>query len=320
MKILIADKFPAEYLKEIVNLNYEYTLCPDITSNELVNKIIGFDILIVRSKKIDSTIIKSSDKLKMIIRAGSGYDTIDIESAKDKNIIVSNVPGKNSIAVAELTMGLILSIDRRIPDNVLDLRKSYWDKGKYSNAVGIFGRTLGVIGAGKIGLKVIERAISFGLKILVFDPNYNSNIILNEMMIKYNISVTNDIYDIARFSDIITLHIPLNENTQGIINKKFLNYVKKDGVIINTSRGELIIEEDLLIAINEKNIKVGIDVYSNEPKAKCEIFNSKIAKHTNVYGTHHIGASTFQAQNSVAEGVIEILESFKIDKIINQVN
>ena len=318
MKVLIADKFPIKYIDKIVKLKYQIIFNENITTKELINKIKGFNILIIRNKKITNNIIENSNCLKLIIRAGSGYDNIDILSANKKYISVCNVPGKNAIAVAELTIGLMLSIDRKIPDNVNDIKNFKWNKNKYSNSIGIFGRKLGIIGFGEIGQLVAKRAFSFGMKILVYDTNLNKT--KHNIINKYNIIIKNDIYKLVKNSNIITLHIPSNKNTINIINKKILNFIKKDSIIINTSRSDIINEKDLICAMDNKNIKLGTDVYKDEPEYKSGYFKTHIGIHPNVYGTHHIGASTRQAQNSIASGVIKILKYFKLNKIINKIN
>ena len=166
MKALIADAFPEAYLNNIKNLGVEVEYLPKLKAEELASRIHGMNILVVRSTQVSADCISSGDNLSLIIRAGAGVNTIDIKSANARGIYVANCPGKNSIAVAELAMGLLLALDRRIADNVIDLRHGKWNKGEYAKADGVFGKTLGVIGVGQIGLEVIARAKAFGMRVV----------------------------------------------------------------------------------------------------------------------------------------------------------
>jgi D-3-phosphoglycerate dehydrogenase len=322
MKILIADKFQKVYLPQLMALGHEVVLKPDIKADELPKQIKSFEVLIVRSKKVSANTINASDKLKMIIRAGAGYNTIDIDTAAKKGIYVCNTPGKNSIAVAELAFGLMLAIDRKIADNVIDLRQGKWNKKKYSEAEGIYGKTLGIIGMGEIGMAFAERAKVFGMKILAYDPVAikNPNPKQIELQKKKIFEFKENLEDIVKESDVITLHVPSNAHTKGMVNKEFLKNVKNNAIILNTSRGDIIVEHDLIDAMIEKNIWVGVDVYSNEPEAGMADFSSFLSTHSHVYGTHHVGASTEQAQDAIAVEVIEMIKAFAKGKVMHPVN
>ncbi len=322
MKILIADKFQEAYLEDLNKLGHEITLNPDLKSEDIPSVIKGYEALIVRSTKVKADTIEASDKLTLIIRAGAGVNTIDVELAASKGIFVCNTPGKNSIAVAELAFGLMLSIDRKIPDCVIDLRNGAWNKKKYSKADGICGKTLGIIGMGEIGLAFADRAKAFGMNIVAFDP---IAIVNQTEKIKIRIenrtfSFCEKIEDLAKISDVITIHVPSNPHTQGMINKEFLNNVKKNAIIINTSRGDIINDADVLEAIKNKNIKLGLDVFNNECPDGTGKFSTELSISPNVYGTHHIGASTEQAQDAIALEVIEILKAFERGEVLHPVN
>lgn len=314
MKILIADKFQDQYLDHIRSLGHDVTLKPIVTAEELPNEVKGYHALIVRGKKVTAKTIESADALKIIVRAGAGTNTIDIAKAKERGVYVCNTPGKNGIAVAELVMGLLISIDRKIPENVFDLKNKIWNKKKYSESRGLFGRSLGIVGLGAIGYTVAKRANAFGLQVYAVDPN------VDRCEKEPWITFCDDIYELAKRCDIFTFHVPSMTETKGMINKKFLDCVKDGSIIINTSRGDLIVDPDLICAMDKKNIFVGLDVYNNEPeKSSCE-FVTPLTMHRNVYGTHHIGASTEQAQNAIAEEVIEIIKDFDMGRIRHCVN
>ena len=166
MKILFADTLPESHLNLLRERGDECVIDPEITAEDLPNVLSGVNVLVVRSTKVSAEAIASSDQLSLIVRSGAGTNTIDCQAAADAGIYVCNVPGTNSVAVAELTIGLLLAVDRHLADCVQDLRNSQWNKKKYSQADGLLGKTLGLIGVGEIGLAVAERARSFGMSVI----------------------------------------------------------------------------------------------------------------------------------------------------------
>ena len=319
MRILIADKFPETHRTELIELGHSCDYRPDLKSEDLEREILGVDILVVRSTKVQASVFVNGCDLKMVIRAGAGTNTIDKITARRRGVHVCNVPGKNAFAVAELTFGLILAIDRNIPDNVVDLRAGVWNKKLYSVSKGIYGLKIGIVGTGAIGLAVAQRANAFGMKIFVIDkPNRNSE----TKKVLYEVGATGvpDIQALAQTCDILSLHVPATTDTIRLIDVELLGLMKEGAVLINTSRGDLINEEALLEVLDSKNLRVGIDVYANEPTSGEEEFYSKLGQHPNVYGTHHIGASTSQAQNAVAAGVTEIVEAYSKGEVLHSVN
>jgi D-3-phosphoglycerate dehydrogenase len=263
--------------------------------------------------------IEAGDVLKLIIRAGAGTNTIDTRAASGRHVYVCNVPGKNAIAVAELAMGLLLSIDRRIPDNVQDLRRGRWDKRRYSQARGLYGRRVGIVGLGATGLAFAERARAFGLSIsAVRNPRRSAEVL--DRLTALDVRYVDDLLALAAACDILSFHVPASADTKGMVGREFLAAARPGAVLINTSRGDIVDEGALLEAMDAKGIRVGLDVYVNEPGGDQGRFDSALARHPNVYGTHHIGASTDQAQDAVAEGVVEIIECFVAGKVLHCVN
>lgn len=313
MKILIADKFPDTYIDELKKSNLDVEYSPKLGENDLQEAAKGREVLVVRSTKVNANTINSSDKLKLIIRAGAGVNNIDIPAASEKGISVANCPGKNSVAVAELAIGLMISLDRRIPDNVSDFRNGKWNKAEYSKADGLKGKTLGIVGVGNIGKEVAKRASAFDMKVYGYDI-----IRLDGIQLEY----VDTIKDILPKCDVISLHLPANENTKGIFNKELFSLMKPNSFLINTSRPSVINEEALLDAIKEKNIRVALDVFNDEPEGKTGDVKSILQDNPNIYITHHIGASTNQAQNAVAEETVKIikeyLQSGKVKNCVNQ--
>jgi D-3-phosphoglycerate dehydrogenase / 2-oxoglutarate reductase len=316
MKILIADKFPEKWQNILKEKGHDVTFEPSLKEDTLTGAIKDNNILIVRSTKVNSKTIDAGKDLKLIIRAGAGYNTIDIDYAKEKGIAVSNCPGMNSLAVAELAMAFILSIDRRIYHNVRDFRAKKWNKKEYSKADGIYGKTIGIVGLGHIGREVAKRAGTFGMDLLGYDP-----FLKDEEFKKLNIEKYDDLYKLAKDSEIITVHLPENNDTRGLFDSKFFQSMQDNAIFVNTSRGGVVKQEDLKQAIKDKNIRVGLDVYENEPDANDNEFHDDITQLENVYGTHHIGASTQQAQLAVAELAVKIIDEYeKTGNFLNRVN
>jgi D-3-phosphoglycerate dehydrogenase len=312
MKILIADKFPDSYIDELKNSNLDIEYSPKLGESDLQEAAKGHEVLVVRSTKVNANTINSSDKLKLIIRAGAGVNNIDIPVASERGISVANCPGKNSVAVAELAIGLMVSLDRKIPDNVMDFKKGTWNKAEYSKAEGLKGKTLGVVGVGNIGREVAKRANAFDMKVYGYDI-----VRLENVQLEY----VDTIEDILPKCDVISLHLPANEKTKGIFNKELFRLMKPNSFLINTSRPSVIDEESLLDAIKEKNIRVALDVFNDEPEGKTGEVKSTLQDNPNIYITHHIGASTNQAQNAVAEETVNIITEYvQSGKVKNCVN
>lgn len=306
MKILIADKFPAYWTEELSKQGHQITSNPALDENTLPGAIKDQEVLIVRSTKVPATVIDAGNALKLIIRAGAGTNTIDVKHAADKQVAVCNCPGTNSIAVAELAMGLLLALDRRIYHNTHDLRNGVWNKSEYGKARGLFGRTLGIIGLGHIGREVAKRAAAFGMKLVAYDPFAKEETFTQLHAQRYV-----DIYALATVCDAITIHLPETPETKGLFNKKFFDAMKPGTIFINAARGGLVVTADLVDAVKNKGIKAGLDVYEKEPKATDKTFDyTPFAGAENIYGTHHIGASTDQAQDAVAECTVKIITEF----------
>jgi len=307
VKVLVADKFPEQYIKEMKELNLDVNYSPKLGENDLPGEIKDTDILVVRSTKVNAKTIESAKNLNLIIRAGAGVNNINISAANEKGIYVANCPGMNSVAVAELAMGLMISLDRRIPDNVMDFKNGKWNKGEYSKAQGLKGKTLGIIGYGAIGREVAKRAIAFDMKVYAKDISR----IEGEMVKDFS-----EMDQLVPMCDILTIHLPATSDTKGLFNKEMFGYVKNNALLINTSRPDVIDEEALVEAIKEKNIRVALDVFKGEPEVKTGEIKSSLQDNPNIYVTHHIGASTEQAQNAVAAETVRVIKEYTSSGII----
>ncbi len=305
MRVVVADKFPEKYITKLKSLNVNVDYNPKLGADELVEAGKNATIIIVRSTVVNEECINNGNELSLIIRAGAGVNNIDLKAASAKGIYVANCPGKNSIAVAELAMGLILAIDRKIPDNVIDFRNGKWNKALYSKADGLFGKRLGVIGTGKIGQELIKRAQSFGLETYAW-----SRSLTPERAEEMGIQFSKSIEHLVDACDIISVHLALKPETKGIISKDIIGRMKPGTVFINTARAEVVDEDALIEAAEAGKIMAGIDVFNNEPEQKEGEFSSKLQNIKNIYVTHHIGASTEQAQNAVADDAVSIVREY----------
>jgi D-3-phosphoglycerate dehydrogenase len=318
MKILIADKFEDVGLEQLKQIADEVTREPELKEGALTDRLASLDptVLIVRSTKVQPEQLAAAKSLKLIIRAGSGYDTIDTATAKEKGIKVANCPGMNAVAVAELAMGHVVNLDRRISDNVADVRAHKWNKKGYSKARGLKNSTLGIVGLGRIGRELAQRALAFEMKVLWYD------VVENLPPIEHPNAKRTDMDTLFRESDYVSLHVPGSGETKHLINAERLATMKPHACVVNTSRASVIDEPALIDALTKGTIRAAaVDVYDNEPAADAKEIASPLCDVPGVYGTHHIGASTEQAQLAVAEETVRIVKTLKeTGEVVNCVN
>ncbi len=308
MNVLIADKFEESGLRALRTAGCEITYDAALKDDTLRDAIAKTrcSILIVRSTRVTSEMIRASGDLSLIIRAGAGYNTIDVAAASARSVAVANCPGKNAVAVAELTFALILALDRRVVDNTDDLRAGRWNKKEYSKALGLKGRTLGVVGVGQIGAAVIRRALAFEMKVAAY-----SRSLTPEQAADLEIEYCESPGDVAERSDILSIHLAATPETKGIINAGVLGRLGPGSMVINTSRADVLDYDALKTAVKEHNLRVGLDVYPGEPATGKADFTADIVKAGGIiYGTHHIGASTDQAQSAIAGEAVRIATTY----------
>lgn len=307
MRVLVADKFEKSGIEGLKALGCEVISEPDLQGDALAAKIkeSAAEVLVVRSTKVDDAAMDGS-KLSLVIRAGAGYNTIDVDAASRLGILVTNCPGKNSQAVAELAFGLMLAVDRRIPDNVIDLRNGKWNKKAYSKGRGLYGGTLGLIGLGNIGQEMIPRAKAFGMQVVA-----HSRWMTPDLAAALGIGRAATIEEVASLSDVVSVHVALTKETKGSIGKKFFDAMREGATFLNTSRAEVVDQDALLKAIETKGIFAGLDVFEGEPAGAEGSYDGPLRTNANVYCTHHIGASTDQAQEAIAAEVVRIVNEYK---------
>jgi len=333
MRILVADKFEKSGIEGLKAAGCDVVYEPDLKEDSLTQAIAssGADVLVVRGTKVTTSMLDAG-RLSLIVRAGAGYNTIDVAGASQRGIYVSNCPGKNAIAVAELTFALILALDRRLPDNVAELRAGTWNKKEYSKAQGLFGRTIALLGVGNIGREVIRRAAGFGMNVVIWSRRFDgesrplTDIEARELGIEPVLrSVRVDLAptpaDAVSGADVVSVHVALSPDTRGMINAELLAKMKPGTIFVNTARGEVVDYAALAAAVKDRGIRVGLDVYANEPAAATAPFADDLVKLAGVYGTHHIGASTDQAQEAIAAETVRIVRSYKeTGRVPNVVN
>jgi D-3-phosphoglycerate dehydrogenase len=317
MRVLIADKFEQSGRDGLDAAGCEFSYQPDVKDETLVEAVRSYqpDVLVVRSTKVTEAMIDAG-ALKLIVRAGAGYNTIDVAAASRRGVYVSNCPGKNSVAVAELAFALILALDRRIADNVIELRAGQWNKKEFSKARGLLGCTLGLIGTGQIGREMVARARAFGMNVVAW-----SRSLTEEAATELGVERRESPKEVARDADIVSVHVALKPETRGLIDSGFFDAMREGAYFVNTSRGDVVDQEALRRAMHEKNVRAGLDVYASEPAGATGEFTDDIAREPNLYGTHHIGASTDQAQEAIAAETVRIIRTFKeTGRVPNVVN
>ncbi len=318
MNILVADNLPAKELAPLVDEGHRVDIDPTLDAETLVGVIGDYDVLVVRSTKVPAAVIQAAPRLALIVRSGAGTDTIDVGAASAQGIYVCNVPGRNSLAVAELTMGLLLAVDRHIPSATADLRDDRWEKATYSKADGLFGKTMAIIGLGSIGLAVAERAAAFGIEVTALRRPGRSAEVAQRIK-SIGIHCVDTEAELLGGADIVSIHVPKSDATLGMVNSEFLSKMKPNAILLNTARGETMVAADVLRAL-DGGLRAGLDVFPDEPAGGSATFESKIAAHPNVVGTPHIGASTDQAQLATVAGTVEAIQRYIAGRVENCVN
>ncbi len=323
MKVLVADKFEQSGLDGLAALGCDVAYQPDAVDQALAEAVraTGADVLVVRSTKVPAAVLDAGS-LSLIVRAGAGVNTIDVAGASARGIYVSNCPGKNSVAVAELALGLMLSLDRRIPDNVAELRAGTWNKKEFSKARGLYGRTLGLLGFGHIGREVAVRARAFGMPVVAWSRRFVSDPAEAARVAEdLEITVAATPVDVVKVADVLSVHLALAADTRGFVNAALLSHLKKGAYFVNTARAEVVDQPALVAAIRDKGIRAGLDVFAGEPAGAAGAFADDIVQLPGVYGTHHIGASTDQSQEAIAAETVRIVRTYKdTGRVPNVVN
>ncbi len=318
MRVLVADKFEETGLEGLRSLGCEVYYEPKLEGEALGWRLrdTAAEVLVVRSTKVTAAEMDQARNLSLVIRAGAGVNTIDLAAASARAISVSNCPGKNAVAVAELAWGLILALDRRIAEQTADLKAGLWNKAEYGRARGLAGRTLGIAGFGAIGREVAARGRAFDMEVVAWSPSLTA-----ERAAEAGVVRVASLRELASRSDVVSVHLALTKETRGVLGGAFFDAMRPGALFVNTSRGETVNAAALKEAIATKGIRAGLDVYEREPSGGTGAFDDEVGRLPGVVGTHHVGASTEQAQNAIASEVVRIVAAFKATgEVPNAVN
>ena len=305
MRLLIADKLPQEHIQTLRETVEEVEYAPDLTAVTLADHISNVNVLVVRGTKVHSNVIERADALELIVRSGAGTENIDMEAASARGIYVTNCPDKNSAAVAELTIGLLLAVDRRIPDQAALLADGKWDKAGFGKADGLKGKIFGVIGTGAIGREVIKRVKAFDMSVVAW-----SRSLTDDEAKELGVSRAQTIDELLSKCDIVSLHVALAPETEHLLSAERISKLRSGAIILNTARGAIVDTAALAEALRKGLVRAGLDVYEGEPSEGQGKFVNVLSGVPNWVGTHHIGASTDQAQRATADETVRIIDTY----------
>ena len=297
MKVLVTDKADAKALDRIRRAGHEVVEKVGLQGSELVEALNGAYALLVRGgTKVTGEVLRATTTLKLVVRAGTGLDNVDAAAARAKGIVVHNTPNANSVSVAELVFGLLLSFERHLVDAVRELREGRWEKVRFAGHE-IAGRRMGLIGFGRIAREVAARARAFQMEVWAYDP------VLPSWPEDFPWVKKVELSELLVASDVLSLHVPLDDKTRGMIGADELSKMKLDAVLVNCARGGMVDEAALFEALKAKQLRGAIlDVFATEPPGDTPLLDLP-----NVIATPHLGASTAEAQRRAGDEAAAIL-------------
>lgn len=307
MRVLVANKLASFVPGRLQDLGAQVTVDVAAAGERLTARVVEVDpeVLVVRSTKVTAADLMAGRSLALVIRAGAGVNTIDIATASQRGVYVANCPGKNAIAVAELAVGHLVNLDRRLVDGALALREGRWDKKTFGQARGLAGRTLAVIGCGQIGREVITRAQALGMRIRAWSPSLTV-----AGATALGVERCGSIEEAVTGADAVTVHLALAKETRGRIGESVFAAMKPGAYFINTARAEVVDHEEMIAAARAKGLRLGLDVFPAEPAEGQAPFTDPVLALPHVYGSHHVGASTDEAEEAVGEEVVRIVQAY----------
>ncbi|MEM7622767.1 MAG: NAD(P)-dependent oxidoreductase [Planctomycetota bacterium] len=313
MKVLVADKLEAVAVQGLAELGAELISEPDLAGDTLVRAAADNkpDVVIVRSTKVPAEVqAAAGGSLRLIIRAGAGTDNIDKDAAASAGIAVCNCPGPNAVAVAELTMGHLIGLDRFLPEQDAELKSGRWNKKRYAAARGLKGRSLVVIGTGAIGLEVIKRAKAFDMRVAAQSRSLTRS--MAEALGVGWIPFTREaLLEALPGFDAVSMHVAVVDETRGMCDERFFAAMKDGAFFINTARGGVVSDGALIDALRAGRVRAALDVFNDQPADKSADWACPYADVPGVVLSHHNGASTEQAQLAVAEEVVRIAQIYR---------
>ncbi len=316
MRVLIADKLTHGALHAIEVLGHEVEFAPALKPDSLVDALETAQphVLVVRSTKVSAPALEASGSLGLVIRAGAGVNTIDLKTASKRGIFVANCPGKNAVAVAELTLGILIALDRRIAEASQLMHEGRWEKSTFSKAEGLFGRRLGLVGFGATAREMASRAISMGMQVQAWTPRLEAS-----MARPYGVDVAESLDALLSTSDAVSVHCPMNPSTRGLIGARELSLIPAGGIFIHTARGGIVDDAALAAHARSGHLRVGLDVFDGEPGSSSDTFDNEIRNVAAAVLTPHIGASTAQALESTGAEVTRIIQDFATLGVVHNV-
>jgi D-3-phosphoglycerate dehydrogenase / 2-oxoglutarate reductase len=315
MKVLVCDPISPKGITLLQQRpEFQVTVLPKkLSEAELLPLVSDAVAMVVRSEtKVTKKVIEAAPKLRVVGRAGVGVDNIDVEAATQRGVVVMNTPGGNTITTAELTFTMLLSLARKVPQAHASMMAGKWDRKLYQG-VELAEKTLGILGMGRIGGEVAKRALAFGMRVLAYDP------FLSEARAKaLGVELVGELDAVYRDADFITVHMPVTEQTKGMLNAAAFAKMKPKVCIVNCARGEIIVENDLIAALDSGKVAAAaLDVFATEPLPAEHPFR----KHANITLTPHLGASTGEAQEKCGIEVAEVVAGYLLTgEVRNAVN
>ena len=319
MTVLIADSFSPAAQERLKMAGHTLVSEPTLKDGALVEALREHqpEVLVVRSTRVTPEALDASDALELVVRAGAGVDAIDVEAAAARAVFVANCPGKNAGAVAELAWGLILALDRRIPDNVAEAREGHWNKKEFAGARGLQGRTLGLVGMGSIGHEMLKRARGFGMETVAWSRSLTAS-----GADEIGVGFCETPLDVARRADVVSVHVASTPETEHLVGAEFVEAMREGAFLVNTSRAEVVDEEAVARGLDEKGLRFATDVPANEPQAKeTDAWDYALKDHPRVYITHHVGASTDEATEAIGQEAARVILTYaETGRVENGVN
>jgi D-3-phosphoglycerate dehydrogenase len=308
MRVLIANVLAETGISDLRADGFDVIYRPEITQESLADAVTqaSAEVLVVRGAVVNRKVLESGS-LRLVVVAGVGYyNYVDLHVALARGVYVANCPGMNAAAVAELAFGLMLALDRRIPENVADLRRQRWNRGAYIRARGLYGRTLGLVGLGHIGREMIPRAHAFGMPVVAWSRSLTA-----QRAGELGVIMMPSPLELAAASDVVSVHVALTEQTRRLINRAFFEAMRPGVLLINTARAEVLDQEALIWAAREKGVRAGLDVFEGEPVGETGTFDGDLFQNEGIIGTHHIGGGTEQAWQAVAAEVLRVIRTYR---------
>lgn len=316
MRVLIADKLTHGALHAIERGGHEVEFAPSLTAETLPTALAnnGAEVLVVRSTRVTEATLRASRELGLVIRAGAGVNTIDLAIASQLGVFVANCPGKNAVAVAELTIGLMICLDRGIPAASAKLHEGQWCKSEFSRARGLLGQRLGLVGFGATARAVAYRAQALGMHVAAWTPRLHRG-----HTEPVGVEAADSLDTLLSGSDVVSVHCPNRPETRGMIGARELDLIPDGGAVLHTARGGIVDDAALAEQVHAGRLRAGLDVFAQEPAAGDSVFESPMRNASHAVLTPHIGASTTQALESTGAEVARIIHDFATIGVVHNV-